>query len=206
MKFIFPGVATILTVAAVLFSGRIKRPLLALGVLCLQAEVHDRNWRSRRELLGWGLGPSGIVIPFAAVAFVAVFLYDRVFNLNRTPYEWRRALVTVPTFLTILAAGATFFYTPEPMRAVYWLQEPVLAYLIFLVALNELKTPDDITFVVKLLMISIVLQSLVYFLQFSIGVGFDLHGELTSRAALVRRFGVRSAATLRRSRASSIRC
>jgi O-antigen ligase len=189
MKFIFPAVVTLLTAAAVLFSNRIKKPLLALGVLCLQAEYTTVLGDKGESSWVGGSGPSGVVIPFAAVAFVAVFLYDRLIDLNRAPFEWGRALVTIPTFLTLLAAGVSFFYTPEPMRAVYWLQEPALAYVIFIVALNVVKTPEDVAFVVKLLMISVVIQSLVYFFQFGIGVGFDLHGELTSRAALVKRYG-----------------
>lgn len=189
MKFIFPAVVTLLAAAAVLFSSRIKKPLLAIGVLCLQAEYTTVIGDQGASTWVGGSGPSGIIVPLAAVAFVGVLLYDRFVNLNRASYQWGRALVTVPTFITILAAGATFFYTPEPMRAVYWVQEPVLAYLIFLVALNVLKTPEDVRFVVKLLMISVVIQAFVYFLQFTIGVGFDLHGELTSRAALVKRYG-----------------
>jgi putative inorganic carbon (HCO3(-)) transporter len=188
MKYVFPAAAALLVAVSILFSGRIKRPLLALAVLCLQAEYTTVIGDQGESSWVGGSGPSGFIVPFAAVAFVALFLYDRVFNFSR-PYEWGRSLVTVPTFLTVVAAGATFFYTPEPMRALYWLQEPVLAYLIFLVALNELKTPDDVAFVMKLLMASVVIQSLVYFLQVGLGVGFDLHGEITSRNALVKRFG-----------------
>jgi len=161
MKFIFPGVALLSVAVAVLFTNRIKKPLIVLSVLCLQAEyttiIADRGESS------WvgGSGPSGIFVPFTAVVFVVLFIYDCFVNLNRTRYEWFRAWITVPTIVTLLAAAGTTLYTPEPMRAVFWLQEPVLAYIIFLVALNTVRTHEDISLVMSLLMATVVVQAVV---------------------------------------------
>lgn len=189
MKWIFPGVAGLLVTSAMLISSRIRKPLLVLGVLCLQAEFTTVIGDQGESSWVGGSGPSGILMPFVAVAFFMFFLYDRFVNLNRSRFEWGKAWVTIPIVLTLVTAGATVFYTPEPMRAVYWLQEPILQYLIFVVALNVAKTPEDLDFVLKLLMMNLVIQSFVYFGQVAFGVGFDLHGELTSRNAVVKRFG-----------------
>jgi O-antigen ligase len=184
MKFVFPALVSLIMPFAFAFTGQIRKPLLVLCVLSLQA---DYVWILGDAGSSWvgSSGPSRPFVAFGSVACIAYLLYDRLFAQypERSRFMWGKAAVTVPFLLMTLATALTIFYTPERMVAVYALQVPLNHYLFFLVGLNASRSREDFAVVLKCLMIVLATQSLVYFVQNGLGVGFNLRGEMITRGA-----------------------
>jgi putative inorganic carbon (hco3(-)) transporter len=185
MKFAFPALVAVIMPLAFLVAGQLRKPLLILCVLGLQADyfwfagdLGDPAWVGSS-------GSSVIFVGFSSVACLAYLVHDRLmsFGPDRSRFEWARASVTVPTVLMALTAAATIFYSPERLRAIYSLQVPFNLYLFFLVGLNASRSREDFQLVVKCLMAVLLMQSVIYFIQNAVGIGFNLRGELITRGA-----------------------
>ena len=193
MKWLFPAFVSLLIPLAICLTGQIRKPLLILSVLSLQADyaLFLGDW-SETAWVGMS-GPSGLFLSFGTIACVLFLAYDRLILLNPAPtrFEWGRVPITIPFLVMTLAAAGTAIYSPERMRVVYYVQIPVYLYLFFVLGLNTAKSREDFTLIMRLLMMTLAVQAVIYFTQAAMGVGFNLRAELSPDVGrwAVRRYG-----------------
>ena len=156
-------------------SGRIQRSFFLLTILALQADVGLTIGEWRPPLYVGDSGPTGFALPLIFFPAVALLLLRVV---DSEPMQFGAWRVTVPAIVLAGTTVLTVFYTPERRLAIYSLQMYVYGYAVFLIALNFVKTREDVRLVLNLLMLTLVVQSLVYYAEAMLGFTFTLTGDV----------------------------
>jgi len=157
-----------------------ERLLTASFFLSLQANL------SLRVLHGHA-GSPGLVFPLTVVigiALTAIQLWRGDFRHDRR-WSWGGPMV-VPIaayFVTILLSLLT---TSERFVGLCQLLVECQVYFVFLVALNYIRDEDDLGRVIRLLLITLAMQSLVYYVQSALGISFTLTGRIIDQGEIAR--------------------
>ena len=178
VKWIIYILACLVCGTVIIVSGNLRKTLLVIGVLSLQVGVSLYLTQPSQSWVGTS-GPTAIEIKFTTIpAFALLVIYFfRQAGRDGQPWFWGKEITAYAVF-AFATAALTILYTTERSLAAYYLIEQIQFYLIFFVIINALNSPRDVTFVVNLLMVMLVLQSLVYFVQNTLGMTFTLTGEI----------------------------
>jgi O-antigen ligase len=158
--------------------GNIQKTLLVILILSLQIGVSLYLTEPYQTRVGTS-GPTALEINFITIPAIILLIQCSVTRANNI-YErffWGKE-ISYYAALWLIPAAFTILYTSERSLAAFYLIEQFQLYLVFFVIMNTVKSQADIALVVKFLMITLALQSLVYFSQNLTGSTFTLTGEL----------------------------
>jgi O-antigen ligase len=172
-----------LLLLAVLVLVRDREKLLwTLLLLSLQVDVYVRFMYAHA-------GSRGIAFAFAGVMAAGLLIYWALSGRLRALRPWRwGGLLSWPifaVFATMILAGAL---SSEHFIAVGALVLQAQIYLIYWLVLNGVRTEARFRQTLTLLLVCLVVQSLVYYVQSLLGFSFTLTGE-TEEPGLTRHGG-----------------
>ncbi len=172
---LFWGVITML-------SGSVKKPIFILFVMGLQIYValYLGDGASYMKKSVGQSGPSGFVIAFVSIpafCLLALHVLERIVRSGLRPMVWGKG-ISYPAMLVMLTTAMTVLYTPERWRVIFSLFELAQFYIIFLVVINLVASRQDVDRVMRLLMVVLCVQCLVYYAQTALGLTFTLTGEV----------------------------
>ncbi len=183
---LFWGVITVL-------SGSIKKPIFVLFVIGLQiyAALYLGDDDAYLKKSVGQSGPGGFVIYFVSIpAFCLLVLHalERVVKNGLRPIVWGKA-IGYPALLLMLTTGMTVLYSPERWRVIFYLFELAQFYIVFLAVVNLVASRRDVDRVIRLLMVILCMQCLVYYAQTALGLTFTLTGEVIKSDGWLGRHG-----------------
>ena len=139
-----------------------------------------------RVLHGYA-GSAGIAVylTFLAGLLLATFLISVRDNVNDGPFRWGGPLgfPIAALFLTYLLSlllsserfvGFSYLLTQLQYYAIYWL------------ALNFIRTEFQLDHIIRLLLVTLAIQSLIYYIQSALGITFTLTGEVLQEGEIPR--------------------
>ena len=179
MKWIVYGCGGLLLGVVALLSGDIRKTFFTAMVLALQADVNLSLGEVERSSYLGNSGPGSFFIPLT-VLLAGVFLtvHWLAETLGKRRFRWSCGPLTFPWVLFLLTAGVTIAYAPELRPVAYYLQLPIFGYVICLVCANSVQHQRDVTRVLKLLLVVLATQSLIYYVENITGVTVTLTGDV----------------------------
>jgi hypothetical protein len=173
--------ASLIFVVMLLVSGNVKKSLFILFVIGLQMKVSLFLGDPSQFVPRWvgSSGPTGIEISFVTIpaAFLLIHHWFTHIGSDQWRFFWGKE-ITYPAALVFLTTAVTILYTSERRLVIYYLIHLLELYIVFLAVINIIRSRDDVVLVIKLLMITLAIQSVIYFIQNITGVTFDLLGEV----------------------------
>ena len=137
---------------AVVWSGKVRDSLFLVFVLSLQMSVALYLGSNYSMSSVGATGPGGFVVWFISIPGVALLLHHCLSGLVlRRPrlLIWGKEIGR-PAAVLFVVTAMTVLYSPERWRVIYVLFEMMQLYLIFLVAINVIRTRGDIIIVSRL--------------------------------------------------------
>ena len=172
--------AAVICGTAVSFVRERQRFLMSAFILSLQAGVYLRSFYGYAGSDGFALSlPAVFGLPLLASQMLGV----------RTPgasrLQWGGRLT--PWILGGLATSViAFLFSSERFIGATTIFSELQLYLMYLVALNTIRSKEELDVVGRCLLWSLIIQSLVYVIQNLYGINFNLVGEVTVRGDLPR--------------------
>ncbi len=135
--------------------------------------------------------PPGIILPAVVIAAGLLLAYTQI---NRDAIGSGRRLewgveFRAPMVLTLVTGVLSLVNTPERTLGVFALVYLCQQYLIFFTVINVIRSREDVRFIVTLMLLTLVVQSCIYFLQSSLGLIFTLTGEVIEQTGFFPRVG-----------------
>lgn len=153
------------------------RLLVATFVTSLQIDVYLRFFYGRAN-------SDGLAVPLVVVAGAAVLLW---YASHGRLHEFRwggSARIPIAAVLgTMLPASIT---TPEPFVSITAIWAALQLYFVYWLAYNLVDSRAAFATLVRLLLYTLLAQSLVYFVQSALGVTFNVLGETIEEGAIPR--------------------
>jgi len=181
LKWLVYILASVIIGVAIVVSGYLTTALLVFFVLGLQA--HVSLYLTEPERLSVGVsGPTALALRLVTVPAVCLVLRYAAESLRHDGWRffWGRE-ITLPALAVFATTAMTGLYTPERSLVVYALIDMMQLYCLFLAGLNMVRTSDDMRLVMRLLMLTLAIQAVIYFVQNAAGFTFDLLGQTTAR-------------------------
>lgn len=121
----------------------------------------------------------GLPITLFDVAFALLFVYWVLQLLVRRETFRFFATISIPALAYILLAGISAFLSQDKVLSFSMLLLIVKSYLVFLYFANNIRTKEEILWIVGVLSFSILLQSIVSIIQYFSGstLGLEIFGE-----------------------------
>ncbi len=173
-------------------SGNLQKCFFILFILGLQIAValhlgDDSLYKSRS--VGQS-EPPGFIVRFMTIPAMVLLLQYWLIGVaqGHLHMAWGKE-ITYPAFFLFLTTMVTILYTPEKWLVLYYVFELLQLYMVFLVMMNIVTSRKDVDLVVKLLLITLGIQCVVYFIQNSIGMTFSLTGAVSVREGDIARHG-----------------
>ncbi len=165
-----------------MLSGGVKKPIFVLFVIGLQIYValYLGDGSSYMKKSVGQSGPSGFVIYFVSIpAFCLLMLHalERIVQSGLRPMMWGKS-ISYPALFLLLTTAMTVVYTRERWQVIFSLFELAQFFIIFLAVINVVASRQDVDRVIRLLMIVLCMQCVVYYVQTALGLTFTLTGEV----------------------------
>jgi hypothetical protein len=157
--------------------------------MCLQLNV----WLSFFLSSGGGYvgrsGPTALEIYLVTmVAAAAAVARLSALRAQGVPWRWAGAL-TRPAQLVLLTMLISFVNTAERRISLFSVIQFGQFYLIYLAALNTIRSRRELELVVHALLATVLTQAAVYFVENATGMTFTLTGEVVEKAGDLGRHG-----------------
>ena len=137
-----------------------KLERLLLGIIALEIPLQiDAYWGSLNEseaTYGAIIGINVSITTFCLVGLYFLWLVEAAAKLERTPIRW---LASAPLAIYAGIAGMSLVVAANQFLAISYLALLMQALLLFLYLANRLQSRDDILFLMTMLAVSVVLQS-----------------------------------------------
>jgi putative inorganic carbon (hco3(-)) transporter len=157
-----------------------QRFLWGLLVLSLQINV------SIRFMYGYA-GSTGLAAQLPFLAALTLLLYyafsGRLLGIGRI--RWG-GVFGAPIGVMLVVATASAAMSSNQFVGFTAIFNEVQLYVVFWVVINTVRTEAQFKTTLKLLLVCLVIQSIVYFIQAALGVGFTLTGETRAMEGLPR--------------------
>jgi putative inorganic carbon (HCO3(-)) transporter len=172
LRWVVYGVLVLFALTVVALWPAKERLLVTATVLGLQADV------ALRFFVGQA-GSGGLALPLAVFPATALVVW---WWTAAPPHRRLRlagrlgvpiAAVLVTSIASVCASAERFVGTTELLLAVE-------LYLVYVVALNAVRSVDDLEWITTLLGVSVVVQALVVLVQSALGVSITLVGDVTA--------------------------
>jgi len=154
---------------------------LSIGfILSLQANLSIR--------FGYGrAGSDGLVFPLTIVIGAALAGWWWWHGEFRSRYRWTwKGVLSTPIFFYLGTTAASIVLTDERFVGFSSLMFDLQLWFVYLLTLNAIHSQEDGERTVRLLLIALGMQSLVYFIQSAMGVTFTLTGDVIEAGELPR--------------------
>ncbi|MFM8408822.1 MAG: O-antigen ligase family protein [Alphaproteobacteria bacterium] len=174
--------AAVLGAAVVLTTDR-ERFLSALFLLSLQVGAAYR--------IGYGkAGTDGIAIPVCFVTASLLILWWAVTGelTRKGGVRWFGSL-GVPIVLMFTMSLLSFFFTTERFAGLAMIANDIELYAMFWIAINLVRSDEDLDRVVRLLLVSLATQSIVYYLESALARTFTPEGDIIPLSPTIPRPG-----------------
>ncbi len=181
----------VLTVVGIA-GGMRRRSLLGFLVVALSLNVHYFVTHPE-PLFHYGMsGPTWISIPlvmFPTFVLAAMFLMEGATGARQFRWGFPVARYVVLVFLTALVST---LLSSVRRYGLFTLAEMAQFILLFWVAVNAVRSDEDVTLVIRMLLATLALQTAVFLVQTATGVTYTLTGEVIAeaeQAGLIRASG-----------------
>lgn len=167
-------VATLLGLSAapiVLLSGRIARATLVVFVLSLQLGLSLYLTDPPAASSVGASWPNSLALPIGSLTGLVALVAAR-----RRGWRWGGGLAGA-TALLLAATAASLVESPARMAGLAHLLVLAAYYIVFLAGANAVRDAEDLDLVRRLLGLTLVVQSVVYFAQSLLGATFSPTGE-----------------------------
>lgn len=171
------------TVTAALVWGQVRRASLLVFVLSLQIGLALYVTTPLPVPSVGASWPSSLALPLAALTGVAA-----LFTRSPGAWSWGGSLAG----WAIVLGGTTLLSVAGSPERVVGMAHFLLAgayYLVLVAGANSVRGGEDLDLVMRALMASLVLQSLLYFVQTLLGATFTPAGEWIPSEEILGRFG-----------------
>jgi len=157
-----------------------ERMLTAAFFLSLQANLSLRLMHGRA-------GSAGLAFPLTVVigmAILGLYMLRGEFKHKRT-WCWGGPMI-VPICLYFGTLFVSLLTTSERFVGVCQLLLECQIYFVFLMTLNYIEDESDLVRVLKLLLMTLAMQSVVYYIQSALGITFTLTGRVIEQGEIAR--------------------
>ena len=167
-------------VTVLLATRDIVRLVGGLLIFTLQADAAYRVLYGRA-------GSDGLAFPLCVIVAAAwVLLWWLMTPIGeRRTIDWGRPLL-VPLALMFGAMFVAIAFSGERFVGVTALLYHLELYLVFWVVLQMVQTKADLERVLRLLLVVLAIQCVIYFIQSALGVGFNLEGDKIEQGTVPR--------------------
>jgi O-antigen ligase len=163
---------------ALLIVGELRRPLLALVILDTMLQL-DTNFFYRYDAAARGAlaGLSLSLTTMCLAALYALWFSELLARRNSPPqYLWRMVL-PVAAYLAVVILSA--IVASDPQLASFEIAMLVQTFLLVVYIVGTVKTREDVTLIVTMLLVCVLLQSLSMIYVFATGHEFRVAGIST---------------------------
>ena len=183
LKWLLSGLLGIGFVVTIMIIENRERFFWVLFIMSLQIYI------SLRILYGHA-GSGGFEFPFAFIS--GLMLLGYYFLSGLFPYKKRFQFggdLALPILLIFTTAVLSLFFTSEKFVGLVTLWTLLQYYVLYLIGLNCIRSIKHLGDIISLLIIVLVMQSLVYFVQASLGITFTVTGDIIDNSVGVRAGG-----------------
>jgi hypothetical protein len=146
-----------------------RRTLMAVFVLSLQVDVYLRFY------LGKGMDQEGLSFPLVVMTGSVLFLWC-AWTARLKDFHWAGSM-GAPILALLVTSLLSLSTTSERFVTATQIWYRVELYFVYFLAFNLVRSTEDFRRVVNLLFITLAAQSIIYFVQSSLGVTFDFAGK-----------------------------
>ncbi|MBI3769538.1 MAG: O-antigen ligase family protein [Deltaproteobacteria bacterium] len=185
---LFPCIGAAAGAVAMFFPAR--KYLMAILILSLQAHVNLQLTEPGYQSIGSSI-PTGVILPLTmipAMALCVLLAFNRRRSTKQLAIDWGKPFAK-PILLIVLTTILSLIPSSEKTLGIFYLLYLSQLYLLFLVTLNCVDSSADLAFVKQLIIILLVSQSCVYFVENAIGVTFTVLGETVRSTGELQRHG-----------------
>lgn len=173
---IYSALALLSTVFVLAFPDK-QRLLSAVFVLSLQADVYLRLLYGRAQ-------SEGLAIPLVVLTGLALFGWYAITGHLRN-FKSCGSMCT-PIAALVVTTALSMLVTTERFVALTYFLYLLEYYFLYWLTYNMTQSEDDFRWILKLLLISLVIQSVIYYLQSALGITFDLVGKIWQEGEIPR--------------------
>jgi O-antigen ligase len=164
----------------VLIAAPDKRALLTAGfVLSLQINVAYRLFFGRA-------GSAGLALWMPTLLALPLLLYPMLFSPAAAERPRLAGRLALPLALLFVTTGFSLLTTEEQFVGLARFVFDLQLFLVYCAALNAVRSEVDVELIMKWLLISLGIQSIVYLAQSFMGVTFTLVGEVRDAGDIPR--------------------
>jgi hypothetical protein len=163
-------------ILVVLISGNVRRVLLAIILLDvpLQLDIH-LGFREEVEALGALRGWSLSITTIALIVLYAMWFLDRLDKQNKVErYPFTRISLPLTVYLGFVALS--IIVAKDPQLAAFQLFLMIQLFLLFIYITGTVRSRDDILFIVTMLLVGLVLESVIIIGLYKIGHTIEIAG------------------------------
>ncbi len=171
--------ATLFCLVLVMVRNR-ERLLWSIFILSFQFDVYLR-------LLFGHAGSTGLAISLTLVVASMLVVFYLVTGRMRevAPIYWGERY-SIPIAVLFATAMLSLVFSNEQFVGAVYLFDHAQYYLFFLIALNFVRTEERLNLTIALLLISLAIQSIVYYIQSALGITFTLTGSVIGAGEIPR--------------------
>src|SRR4029453_10977457 len=168
------------------------RQAYALHVVALALSLQLNAWLSFFMSGGGSFvgqsGPTALELHLVALSAAAVVAARYRVLQERGAWRWVGRM-TYPTRLILITMLLSFVHSSERRISLFSVLQLGQFYLVYLAALNTVRSRRELELVVYALLATAVMQAGVYFVENATGVTFTLTGELVEKGGALARHG-----------------
>ncbi len=183
LKWLLSGLLGIGFLATIMIIDNRERFFWVIFIMSLQVYISLR-------ILHGHAGSGGFEFPFAFISGLMLLAF--YFLSGLFPHKKRFLLggdLAFPVLLIFATAIISLFFTSEKFVGLVTLWTLIQYYVLYLIGLNCVRSIKHLGDIISLLITVLVLQSLVYFVQASLGITFTLTGDIIDNSVGVRAGG-----------------
>lgn len=174
---IYAGVA-ILGLILIMIAPAKQRLLTAIFIMSFQVDVYLRFY------FGRSMNQEGFAFPLVVIAGAALLAwYASAGRLRQFRWAGSMAMPILALFATTIVSLLT---SSERFIGLSQLWSRLELYFLYWLALNLCQSQEDFKRILKLLFFTLAAQSIIYFIQSSLGISFDLTGNTIEQGAIPR--------------------
>ncbi|HVK54434.1 MAG TPA: O-antigen ligase family protein [Burkholderiales bacterium] len=158
-----------------------ERLLVAVFFLSLQIDVYLRFF------YGMAGSREGLAIPLVAIAGVAVILWTAISagKEGLKSFEWAGSL-KIPIIALLGTTALALTTTTELFIGVSKLLQELMLCFVYFMAFNLTRSEQDLEKIVKLLFVTLGVQTIIYIIQSALDMSFTLVGEVIPQGEVAR--------------------
>lgn len=157
-----------------------ERLLVTTFVLCLQAGAAYRLFYDRG-------GSEGLAFPLSVlVGVVLVLWYLAAGGVQRLRSCVWAGRLGIPIVALLATSSLSLLTTTERFVGLSRLLTEIELYFIYWLVLNMVQREADVERVVRLLLLTLAIQSVIYFAQSELGTSFTLEGDIIAQGDIPR--------------------